>query len=163
MTWTAWRDVLLIRTGPWAFEIIGLYIWLVVAAIPCLLMLHRAGWRAPLAVSWALYLWYRIDPHALTMAGFESAFPILSWQLLFIHGIAIGYHRREVGAFVARMPAHHAAGGGAHRRRFRAVRVLQSVVGRTDVAAFAPVVARQVRICVRVATSTSAIFVSAVC
>jgi hypothetical protein len=105
MTWTAWRDVLLIRTGPWAFEIIGLYIWLVVAAIPCLLLVHRAGWRAPLAVSWALYLWYRIDPHALTMAGFESAFPILSWQLLFTHGIAIGYHRREVGAFIARMPA----------------------------------------------------------
>ena len=104
MTWTAWRDVLLIRTGPWAFEIIGLYIWLVAAAIPCLLMLHRAGWRPLLAASWALYLWYRVDPHTLTMAGFESAFPLLTWQLLFVHGVAIGYHRSDVGAFVARMP-----------------------------------------------------------
>src|SRR5206468_3188760 len=89
----------------WAFEIIGLYVWLVAAAIPCLLLLHRAGWRPLLAASWALYLWYRIDPHALTTAGFESAFPLLAWQLLFVHGIAIGYHRHEVGAFVARMPA----------------------------------------------------------
>src|SRR4051812_7607498 len=105
MTWTAWRDVLLTRAGPWAFEIIGLYIWLVAAAIPCLLILHRAGWRTLLAVSWALYFWYRVDPHALTVAGFEFAFPILSWQLLFVHGIAIGYHRNDVGAFVARMPA----------------------------------------------------------
>jgi hypothetical protein len=104
MTWTAWRDVLLIRTGPWAFEIIGLYVWLVAAAIPCLLILHRAGWRYLLTASWALYLWYRIDPHTLTMAGFESAFPLLAWQLLFVHAIAIGYHRRDVGAFFDRMP-----------------------------------------------------------
>jgi hypothetical protein len=104
MTWTAWRDVLLIRTGPWAFEIIGMYIWLVAAAIPCLLILHRAGWRVLLAVSWALYLWYRVNPHALTTAGFESAFPLLAWQLLFVHGLAIGYHRNDVSAFVARLP-----------------------------------------------------------
>jgi len=104
MTWTAWRDVLLIRTGPWAFEIIGLYVWLVAAAIPCLLILYRAGWRPLLAVSWALYLWYRVDPRALTMAGFESAFPLLAWQLLFVHGIAIGYHRGDVAAFVNRLP-----------------------------------------------------------
>ena len=69
-----------IRTGPWAFEIIGMYIWLVAAAIPSLLILHRAGWRVLLAGSWALYLWYRVAPHALTMAGFETAFPLLAWQ-----------------------------------------------------------------------------------
>jgi hypothetical protein len=100
----AWRDVLLMRAGPWAFEIIGLYVWLVVAAIPCLLMLRRFGWRAPLAASWALYLWYRFDPHPLTAAGFETAFPLLAWQLLFVHGIAIGYHRDAIAAFVARLP-----------------------------------------------------------
>jgi len=104
MTMSAWRDVLLMRAGPWTFQIIGLYVWLVAAAIPSLLMLRHAGWRALLAVSWALYLWYRLDPHAVTMAGFESAFPLLAWQLLFVHGIAIGYHRNDVSAFVARMP-----------------------------------------------------------
>jgi hypothetical protein len=105
MTTSAWRDVLLMRAGPWAFEIIGLYVWLVAAAIPCLLMLRYAGWRAVLAVSWALYLWFRLEPHAVTMAGFESAFPLLAWQLLFVHGIAIGYHRNDVSAFVGRLPA----------------------------------------------------------
>jgi hypothetical protein len=104
MTTSAWRDVLLMRAGPWAFEIIGLYVWLVAAAIPCLLMLRYAGWRPLLAASWTLYLWYRVAPHTLTMAGFESAFPLLAWQLLFVHGIAIGYHRNDVSAFVARMP-----------------------------------------------------------
>ena len=127
MTTSAWRDVLSMRAGPWAFEIIGLYVWLVAAAIPCLLMLHRAGWRALLAASWALYLWYRVEPHAMTTAGFESAFPLLAWQLLFVHGIAIGYHRNDVSAFVARLPANHAASGGARHRRLHDLRVLQSV------------------------------------
>jgi hypothetical protein len=104
MTMAAWRDVLLMRAGPWAFEIIGLYVWLVAAAVPCLVVLYRTGWRPLLAVSWAIYLWYRIEPHPLTSAGFESAFPLLSWQLLFVHGIAIGYEREKVSRFVARMP-----------------------------------------------------------
>ena len=53
----AWRDVLLMRSGPWAFQIVGLYVWLVAAALPCLAVLHFAGWRPLLAVSWSLYLW----------------------------------------------------------------------------------------------------------
>jgi hypothetical protein len=104
MTAASWRDVLLMRVGPWAFEIIGLYVWLVAAAIPCLLILRRAGWRPLLALSWALYLWYRLDQQTMTLAGFESAFPLLAWQLLFVHGIAIGYHRADLSAFVARAP-----------------------------------------------------------
>jgi len=104
MNSAAWRDVALMRYGPWAFEIVGVYVWLVVAAVPCLVALHFAGWRPLLAVSWALYLWYHIAPHSLTTAEFESAFPILAWQLLFVHGVAIGYHRERLSAFVARCP-----------------------------------------------------------
>jgi hypothetical protein len=68
------------------------------------LVLHRAGWRPLLAVSWALYICYRIQPHQVTMAGFEYVFPTLTWQLLFVHGIAIGYHREDLGRFMARAP-----------------------------------------------------------
>src|ERR1700704_1012343 len=100
----AWRDVALMRYGPWAFQIVGLYVWLVAAAVPCLIALRFAGWRPLLAVSWSLYLWYRIAPHPLTTAQFETVFPILAWQLLFVHGVAIGYHRERVSAFVARCP-----------------------------------------------------------
>jgi hypothetical protein len=104
LTMSAWRDVLTMRAGPWPFEIVGLYVWLVAASVPCLLMLHRAGWRALLAVSWALYLCYRIAPHQLTGASFESVFPILAWQLLFVHGITIGYHRADITSFATRAP-----------------------------------------------------------
>jgi hypothetical protein len=104
MNAAAWRDVALMRCGPWAFQIVGLYVWLVAAAVPCLIALRFAGWRPLLAVSWILYLWYRIAPHPLTMGQFESTFPILAWQLLFVHGVAIGYHRDQVSALVARCP-----------------------------------------------------------
>ena len=99
-----WRDLALMRFGPWPFQIVGLYVWLVAAAAPCLLVLRRFGWRALLGMSWALYLWYRISPHALTTAEFETSFPILAWQLLFVHGIVVGSRRQQIRAFVERLP-----------------------------------------------------------
>ena len=102
MTAENWRDLALLRYGPWAFEIVGLYVWFVLAAVPCLIALHKIGWKPLLAISWALYFWYRLVPQPLTSAEFESVFPILAWQLLFVHGITIGYHREQVAQFVTR-------------------------------------------------------------
>jgi len=99
-----WRDVAMMRHGPWTFEIIGLYVFLVLAALPCLIAFRRIGWRIPLAVSWALYVFYQVSPHSLTSAGFEAVFPILAWQLLFVHGIAIGYYREAITASVPQWP-----------------------------------------------------------
>lgn len=96
-----WRDLLFLRYGPWAFEIIGLYVWLVLAAGPCLLILRAIGWRWLLAISWALYIVYRLVPVQLTAAEFETVFPILAWQLLFVHGITIGYHRKDISTRLA--------------------------------------------------------------
>jgi hypothetical protein len=100
----AWRDILLMRAAPWPFQIVGLYVWLVVAAVPCLLALRVAGWRPVLAVSWILYLWYRIAPHAMTTGQFETSFPLLVWQLLFVHGLVMGYYRERLVTFVSRLP-----------------------------------------------------------
>jgi hypothetical protein len=100
MTVAEWRDLILIRYSPWAVEIIGLYVWLVLGAVPCLLALRTGRWRLLLAVSWGLYIWYRIAPHQLTAAEFEVVFPILAWQLLFVHGITIGYHRERLAAWL---------------------------------------------------------------
>jgi len=88
------------RSGPWTFEIVGMYVWLVAAAVPCLLGLRYLGALPVLGASWALFLWYRISPHALTAAEFETSFPLLAWQLLFAHGLAIGYHRQRIADFI---------------------------------------------------------------
>jgi hypothetical protein len=104
MTATDWRDLFLLHYGPWAFEIVGLYVWLVLAALPCLLALHFIGWRPLLGLSWATYIWYRVAPQQLTGSEFESVFPILAWQLLFVHGITIGYHHKSLAALRDRCP-----------------------------------------------------------
>jgi hypothetical protein len=104
MDLAAWGDVLLMRYGPWTFEIVGLYVILVLAAMPCLLALRFAGWRPVLAASWGLYLLYQVAQYRLTSTEFESVFPLLAWQLLFVHGLAVGYHRESIAAHVARWP-----------------------------------------------------------
>jgi hypothetical protein len=40
----------------------------------------------------------------LTAAEFEVVFPLLAWQLLFVHGITIGYHREHIATFRTRCP-----------------------------------------------------------
>jgi hypothetical protein len=55
-------------------------------------------------MSWALYLFNRLSPHTLTSGQFETTFPLLAWQLLFVHGIAFGYHRERLGTFFERLP-----------------------------------------------------------
>jgi hypothetical protein len=98
------RDIALMRSGPWTFQIVGLYVWLVAAAVPCLVVLYYFGWRLLLALSWFAYLGYHVSPVTLTGAEFELGFPILIWQLLFVHGIVIGYHREELASAVSRLP-----------------------------------------------------------
>lgn len=109
---SAWRDLFLMRSGPWPFEIIALYVWLVVAAVPCLFGLRLLGWAPVLAVSWIVYLRYRFAPFPVTGAEFETVFPILAWQLLFVHGIAVGYHRDRIAAWTTRRRAPILASAG---------------------------------------------------
>jgi len=104
MTAHDWVALLTLRYGPWPFEIVGLYVCLVVVAVPCLIALSTVGWRPLVALSWAVYLWYRLWPQQVTAAEFEATFPILAWQLLFVHGIVIGYYRDKIGTIVARIP-----------------------------------------------------------
>jgi hypothetical protein len=98
------RDLALLRYGPWAFEIIALYVCLVLVAVPCLITLRKAGWRVLLTASWAVYVGYCLSPRGVTGAEFEATFPLLAWQLLFVHGIVIGYHRDQIAALTARCP-----------------------------------------------------------
>jgi hypothetical protein len=104
MTAANWRDLALLRFGPWPFEIIALYVCLVLVAVPSLIALRFGRWRFLLAASWAVYGWYCISPRGITGSEFENTFPVLAWQLLFVHGITIGYHRNRLRALAARCP-----------------------------------------------------------
>jgi hypothetical protein len=89
-------DILLLRLGPWQFNVMGLYVVLLLVSPLILWALSRRKWLVVLAVSALGYavgagLRFRLLP-----SQFEDSFPLLVWQLLFVVGIVAGFYRREI-------------------------------------------------------------------
>ncbi|QQD76811.1 OpgC domain-containing protein [Curtobacterium sp. YC1] len=103
--WYAIRQFLLLEMGPWPFNIMGLFVVLSLF-IPLLIWVIRRGfWWALLAVSWALYVFQALNPDFRPLnSQFEAVFPLLTWQVVFTHGLVLGYYRRQiVGALTGRL------------------------------------------------------------
>lgn len=100
--WQWVARALSLQAGPHQVQILGLYVVLLFAA-PLVLVAFRAGLAWPvLGASWFLYAHNALDPWRVTGCSFEYGFPSLTWQLLFVHGLALGYHREAVAAWWAR-------------------------------------------------------------
>lgn len=90
------RDVLLLRLGPYQFNIMGLYVVLLAVSPLLVAALRRRLVAVLLLVSWSLYLLNGRAELSLLHAQFETPFPLLTWQLLFVHGLAAGWYRRAL-------------------------------------------------------------------
>jgi hypothetical protein len=99
-------ELLTLQLGPPQFNVMGLYVVLLLAAPVVLAALKRGRTGAVLAGSLGLYVAYQISGTTVTTAVFESPFPLLAWQVLFVLGLAAGFHRE---ALMSR--ARTAAGG----------------------------------------------------
>jgi hypothetical protein len=99
-------ELLTLQLGPPQFNVMGLYVVLLLAAPALLAALKRGRTAAVLAVSLALYAVYQVSGTTVLTAVYEGPFPLLAWQLLFVLGLAAGFHRE---ALVSR--ARTAAGG----------------------------------------------------
>ncbi len=93
------RDIALLRLGPYQFNILGLYVVLLALAPVMVAALRTRLVAVLLVLSWALYLSHAVLPVAVLQAQFEVPFPLLAWQLLFVHGLAVGWYRRELVAW----------------------------------------------------------------
>lgn len=90
------RDVLLLRLGPYQFNIMGLYVVLLLVSPVLVAALRRRLVLVLLAVSWGLYAVNGLRELSLLHAQFETPFPLLTWQLLFVHGMAAGWYRETL-------------------------------------------------------------------
>jgi hypothetical protein len=97
-TWLA--RILTLRAGPHQIQILGLYVCLLTLSPLALYLLSQGRWRLLLALSWLFYVFNWAYPQMPTGAEFEYAFPLLTWQLIYFHGLAAGYHRERVFAFM---------------------------------------------------------------
>ncbi len=93
---TKLASVLLLRSGPHQLQILGLYVILLCLSPLALWMMHKKRTMVVLGISWILYISNWADPVNLTGAQFEYAFPLLTWQLIFFHGMAAGFHRKKL-------------------------------------------------------------------
>lgn len=90
--------IITLEAGPWQFNVLGFFIAALAAAPAVLWALGRGWWPVVLASSWALYLFGRATMLDVLPAQSEGPFPVLIWQLLFVHGMVLGWHRDRVAA-----------------------------------------------------------------
>ncbi len=93
--------ILTLEAGPWQFNILGFFIAALTAAPVLLWALDRGRWLVVLAGSWGLYLLGREWQGDVLPSQSERAFPLLVWQVLFVNGVVIGWHRRRIAAWAA--------------------------------------------------------------
>jgi hypothetical protein len=89
-------DFLLLRMGPWQFNVMGLYVVLLLVSPLILWALGRRWWPWVLVASVALYVIGYTTHVRLLPSQFEDSFPLLIWQVLFVLGMVGGFYRREI-------------------------------------------------------------------
>jgi hypothetical protein len=88
--------ILTLKSGPHQVQILGLYTILLMFAPLAIYLLSMGRTSLLLVLSWILYFYNWSSPAMPTGAQFEYGFPVFTWQLLFFHGMAVGYHRQKV-------------------------------------------------------------------
>ncbi|MEL6615297.1 MAG: OpgC domain-containing protein [Bacteroidota bacterium] len=101
--WWIWvSQALRLQIGPHQFQIMGLYVVLLLATPLALWAMQEGKTRVVLAISIALYFINWAEPARPTGAQFEYAFPLLTWQLIYVAGMAVGFHRQRLADVMAR-------------------------------------------------------------
>lgn len=94
-------NILILNYGPSQTNILGLYV-ILIAAAPLLFLLLKNGYTSMvITMSWILYTAGVMNAGSILPMQSERAFPVLVWQLLFVHGVVMGYHKNRIMEFFA--------------------------------------------------------------
>ena len=93
--------VLLLQVGPWQFNVMGLYVVLILVSPLVLAALARGRAWLVLLVSAGLYTVGTVFRIRLLPSQFEDSFPLLVWQVLFVLGMVAGFYRRQIVGWFA--------------------------------------------------------------
>lgn len=109
--WWAVRELFVLRTIPWPLSMLGLLVVLALVAPILVALLRRRAWWLVLAGSWAAYAAGVLWTPDWTRGTWEAAYPPLLWQVVFVHGLVLAHHRREVRVLLARSGLRRAVVG----------------------------------------------------
>jgi hypothetical protein len=96
--------IILLQFGPWQFNVMGLYVVLLLVSPLILAALNRGKALWVLAGTLGLYAVGAATRVRLLPSQFEDSFPLLVWQVLFVLGLVAGFHRHRI---IAWLSAHH--------------------------------------------------------
>jgi hypothetical protein len=88
--------VLLLQFGPWQFNVMGLYVVLLLVSPLILAALNRGKAVWVLAATLAVYVVGALTRFRILPSQFEDSFPLLVWQVLFVIGLVAGFHRHRI-------------------------------------------------------------------
>ena len=94
--------VLTLEAGPWQFNILGFFIAMLVLAPVLLWALERGRWHWVLLASWTVFALARLGDVDVLPAQSERPFPLLVWQVLFVTGMVVGWHRERIAGVLRR-------------------------------------------------------------
>ncbi|UUL77015.1 OpgC domain-containing protein [Pseudarthrobacter sp. Fe7] len=92
--------IVLLQFGPWQFNVMGLYVVLLLVSPLILAALNRGKAVWVLLAALAVYAVGAVTRVRLLPSQFEDSFPLLVWQVLFVLGLVVGYHRRSIVAWL---------------------------------------------------------------
>jgi hypothetical protein len=95
--------IVTLEAGPWQFNVLGFFIAALALAPVVLWALARGWWPAVLVASWAAFAVGRATLADVLPMQSEGPFPLLIWQVLFVHGVVLGWHRATVARAVRRV------------------------------------------------------------
>ncbi len=96
--------IVLLQFGPWQFNVMGLYVVLLLVSPLILAALNRGKALWVLAATLGIYAVGAATHFRLLPSQFEDSFPLLVWQVLFVIGLVAGFHRHRI---VAWLSSHH--------------------------------------------------------
>jgi hypothetical protein len=88
--------ILLLQFGPWQFNVMGLYVVLLLVSPLILAALNRGKAVWVLGATLAVYAVGAATRFRILPSQFEDSFPLVVWQVLFVIGLVAGFHRYRI-------------------------------------------------------------------
>ena len=107
----AWWQIILaaasFHLAPPVIDILQLYVLCLVAS-PGIFWLLRRNLTLPLlTISWTMWWVQQVHPYSFSFEPLDRAHPYFvfsTWQILYVHGVAAGYHKTKIAKVWSRLP-----------------------------------------------------------
>ncbi|MGL4381503.1 MAG: OpgC domain-containing protein [Vibrio sp.] len=93
-TW--FNQIIFLQIGPHQSQILGLYFYLLLLSPVFLWLLHAQRVFVLVISSLLFFVYFQITQQHIVSAKFDSAFPLLAWQFIYVLGMSCGWYKDEL-------------------------------------------------------------------